>query len=103
VKSIVITVFFSILLGAVIGGLIHKNFFTNKLDLNQVKEIEMCEPSIRSLEQELRTCFYHSDKILELVGIDVFDISRKRDMWKDRAVKASIKIDKLKKECRGEE
>ena len=97
-KPTLILVFFSMLLGAIIGGLIHYNFFTNKLDLTKVKEIEVCEPSIRSLEQELKICFYHNNNLLDLVGIDQVKIAAERDMWKDRSVKASIKIDKLEKE-----
>lgn len=39
------------------------------------------ELSIKSLEQELRICFYMQDKCSDLVGTDVKNITSQRDKW----------------------
>lgn len=39
------------------------------------------ELSIKSLEQELRICFYMQDKYFDLVNTDVKNLANQRDKW----------------------
>ncbi len=57
-----------------------------------------CEPSIKSLEQELKICFYMQDKCSDLIGADIKSLGNKVDRWRQIAGrKALLAIDMLDK------
>ena len=57
-----------------------------------------CELSIKSLEQELKICFYMQDKCSDLVGANVKNLASQRDKWfkiaQDEALLAIKMLDK---------
>lgn len=60
-----------------------------------------CEPSIKSLEQELKICFRTQDKCIELYGHDVDPIiaivncEEQKNYWSNRAYKEAKRTNEL--------